>query len=448
MSTLRSKLEILASRGTSAELCSRLADLVENGDPAVLARLAPPRLAVRWGLPEPEVLDAFLQGTREGLFELEWDVRCMSCTGPTAREFHLGSLRTRARCEMCALDFQASFDEAIEVTWRVHPSVRDLSDVSYTAVFMAYAEPRTVAELEVPAGGETGRELELEEGHYHMFKADRSARRGLRVDAARGRPSGSLPFEVVVTADALDRGEWTRGAGRHALVVRNRSASDVQLVINRVTDQPWVSGARLAAHQGFRDLFARELISADESFAIRSAAFVFTDLKGSTELYERIGDSRAYALVRDHFRIMVDQVRLQGGAMVKTIGDAIMATFISPAAAVRFAVSVLDEFDRFNAGRAARREDDVVVKIGVHAGPCIAVTLNERLDYFGRTVNTAARIQGLSEGRDIVLSRAVAEASEVQGVLAQAAWKREPFGASLKGIPGEQQLVRLRPNRG
>jgi len=79
----------------------------------------------------------------------------------------------------------------------------------------------------------------------------------------------------------------------------------------------------------------------------------------------------------------------------------------------------------------------------VHAGPCIAVTLNERLDYFGRTVNTAARIQGLSEGGDVVLSAAVAADPEVASLLGEAAWTRTPFVTSLKGIPGAIDLVRL-----
>jgi class 3 adenylate cyclase len=451
-SPLQTKLDALAARGVSPVLRRALGDLVQNGDPAELARLAPPRLARRWSQPEPEVLDAFLAGTREGLFELEWALRCLSCTGPAGHGEHLDGLTSRASCDVCVLDTPATFDESVEVTWRVHPAVRDLAGVDFRQVFLAYARPERVTSVSVAPGGEATLPIALAPGNYHFFTADLAARCGLRVvQKARAAEDGMSadPLVIDVHQRVLQRGAWTRAEGPYQARVRNRTDHPIELCINQVSDDPWVSGARLAAHQSFRDLFGKELIQLDESFAIRSAAFVFTDLKGSTELYERIGDSRAFALVRDHFRIMVEQVRLHGGAMVKTIGDAIMATFISPAQAVRFALSVLSEFDRFNAGRAAGDthddRDDVIVKIGIHTGPCIAVTLNERLDYFGRTVNTAARIQGLSEGRDIVLSKVVADAPEVSSLLETAGYARSAFGAALKGIPGEQRLFRLMP---
>jgi class 3 adenylate cyclase len=451
-SPLQTKLDAMGARGVSPALCRAVGDLVQNGEPAELARLAPPRLARRWNQPEPEVLDAFLAGTREGLFDLEWDLRCLACTGPAGHGEHLAALKNQAVCDVCVLETPATFDESVEVTWRVHPAIRDLAGVGSREVFVAYARPERVTSVTVPAGGEAHLPVQLAPGNYHIFTADHAARCGLRVvSAARAAADGvgTTPLVIDVHERALHRGEWTRVEGPYPARVRNHTDHPIELCVNKVSDEPWVSGARLAAHQSFRDLFAKELIQLDESFAIRSAAFVFTDLKGSTELYERIGDSRAFALVRDHFRIMVEQVRLHGGAMVKTIGDAIMATFISPAQAVRFALSVLKEFDRFNAGRAAGDthddRDDVIVKIGIHTGPCIAVTLNERLDYFGRTVNTAARIQGLSEGRDIVLSKVVAEASEVSSLLESAGYARSAFAAALKGIPGEQRLFRLMP---
>ena len=79
----------------------------------------------------------------------------------------------------------------------------------------------------------------------------------------------------------------------------------------------------------------------------------------------------------------------------------------------------------------------------MHAGPCIAVTMNERLDYFGTTVNTAARIQGESEGDDIVLLASVAEHPAVREVLAATPHRREPFEVELKGLSGTHRLLRL-----
>jgi len=437
---LDGKLRALQERHIPDALCARLGELIRNGEPKRLARLAPPRLARAWGEPEPAVLDAFLHGTRLGLFELEWNLRCPSCTGPSQREGSLLHMKHDGNCDICSVQFVGAFDESVEVVWRVHPALRDLSGVDPIAMMALCTQPDPVVRLTVPAHGAIDREQALAPGNYHILATDRGLARGMRIDP---QPAATATSELEIVADdqQLERGAWRRNAGRYQLRLRNRTAKPMDLMIARITEQPWVSGAALAANQSFRDLFSSELIQPGENFAIRHAAFVFTDIKGSTALYERIGDARAYALVRDHFQIMIDRVRLHGGAVVKTIGDAVMATFLDPAAATRFALDVLRAFDTYNA--AQQTPDSIIVKVGIHAGPCIAVTLNERLDYFGRTVNMAARIQGLSVGRDVVLSQATASAPEVGALLEQTGWRAEKFGAELKGIAGACPVVRL-----
>jgi class 3 adenylate cyclase len=126
-----------------------------------------------------------------------------------------------------------------------------------------------------------------------------------------------------------------------------------------------------------------------------------TDLKGSTLLYEQIGDLNAFALVQQHFeRLQAATVR-HGGAVVKTIGDAVMATVAEPAAAVRAAIDMLNEIEAINHGFPGKQ---LLRKIGRHRGASIAVTLNE-LDYFGQTVNVAARVQSLADTNEIYPTR-------------------------------------------
>ena len=119
--------------------------------------------------------------------------------------------------------------------------------------------------------------------------------------------------------------------------------------------------------------------------------FLFTDLKGSTELYERVGDLVAYDLVRAHFRVLHEIVAAESGAVVKTIGDAVMATFPTPDRAMAAALKMREALKNL--------KGDLLLKIGIHEGPCLAVSLNDRQDYFGRTVNIAARVQGLATSR-------------------------------------------------
>src|SRR4029078_1744978 len=98
-------------------------------------------------------------------------------------------------------------------------------------------------------------------------------------------------------------------------------------------------------------------------------------------------------LVRAHFHALLEIISSEKGAVVKTIGDAVMATFVGPDHAMVAGLRMRSAMDALN---IARGTQDLVVKIGIHEGPCLAVMLNERQDYFCQTVNIAARGQRLS----------------------------------------------------
>ncbi|MBV8093504.1 MAG: adenylate/guanylate cyclase domain-containing protein, partial [Acetobacteraceae bacterium] len=136
---------------------------------------------------------------------------------------------------------------------------------------------------------------------------------------------------------------------------------------------------------------------------ITSLTFLFTDLKGSTQIYDEVGDLVAYDLVRSHFHVLHDIVAEESGAVVKTIGDAVMATFPTPGRAVAAALRMRDSVVALRASNGAC----LTLKIGIHEGPCLAVTLNDRLDYFGPTVNIAARVQAQAASRAIVATSPV-----------------------------------------
>ena len=143
----------------------------------------------------------------------------------------------------------------------------------------------------------------------------------------------------------------------------------------------------MLSNQTFRDVFKADNLNVDQRLKITSLTFLFTDLKGSTALYERVGDLAAFDLVRAHFHALLEIIASEKGAVVKTIGDAVMATFIRPEHAIVAGLRMRAAMDALNAERGT---EDLVVKIGIHEGPCLAVMLNERQDYFGQTVNIAA----------------------------------------------------------
>jgi class 3 adenylate cyclase len=196
---------------------------------------------------------------------------------------------------------------------------------------------------------------------------------------------------------------------------------------------PFLSGKRLLTTQTFRDLFRFEVIRGSEGLGVKDIALLFTDLKGSTALYDRIGDLNAFALVQQHFDRLQEVTVRHNGAIIKTIGDAVMAAFLKPADAVQAALEMRSEIASFN-----ERQPDkaLILKIGVHKGAAIAVTLNDRLDYFGQTVNIAARVQNLADADEIVVSEDVYDAAGVRDGLA--AFAVEPRTAQLRGV--QQQL--------
>ena len=173
---------------------------------------------------------------------------------------------------------------------------------------------------------------------------------------------------------------------------------------------------------------------------IMSLTFLFTDLKGSTELYERVGDLAAYDLVRHHFRVLNEIVASEAGAVVKTIGDAVMATFQTPDHGLSAALRMRDAMQKINIERG---NEDLLLKIGIHEGPCLAVTLNDRQDYFGHTVNTAARVQSLASSRAIFATSSIVEDAQSSKILASSGLHPVQQRAALRGIADEMLVYEI-----
>jgi len=195
--------------------------------------------------------------------------------------------------------------------------------------------------------------------------------------------------------------------------------------------RPYLTAKRLLTNQTFRDIYRTDTLDVDQRLKITSLTFLFTDLKGSTALYERVGDLAAYDLVRQHFRVLYDIVAAETGAVVKTIGDAVMATFSTPDRALIAALRMREAMAGINAERG---NEDLLLKIGIHEGPCLAVTLNNSQDYFGQTVNMAARVQGLASSRAIVVTKPVVEDTRSAKILQAAGLQPTMQLAALRGI--------------
>lgn len=259
------------------------------------------------------------------------------------------------------------------------------------------------------------------------------------------RAVGSCPMCNISFRNELDDNVEVTFSAAPKLAVFEEGEQDSLLSAYHQTigDGTWVkpaktlSGLDLMHRPLFHERFSDEVLSAEESLEIRNVVFLFTDIKGSTQMYERLGDAKAYNLVREHFKVLFEAVQEHRGIVVKTIGDAVMASFRLPVDALKAALRVHQSIDAL---KVPGTGESVIVKMGLHAGPAIAVTLNDRFDYFGQTVNRAARIQGLAHDQEIYFSDEVFRDAESRRALAARKAAVRRWKTQLKGIDGEQTV--------
>jgi class 3 adenylate cyclase len=431
LSALASRLEQTPSGG---RLAARLADHLRSAQEVDLMHMRPLRLARTWGVEAREAVELCLEAARAGMLALRWDLLCPRCRGAKVAATSLDRLPRGAHCPSCNIDYGRDFARNVELTFRPAAALRPLAEGEF-CLFGPGTTPHIKLQITVEAGQERGVRADLPHGDYRLRTLHPAG------EAALDWTAGGFP-EIVADGTTVRMGA---AAPVGELRMRNLSERPLTFIVEA---REWMRDA-LTAHrvttlQAFRDLFSDQVLRPGDEVGIDHVTLMFTDLEGSTALYARAGDASAYRLVREHYAFLTRIVREHDGALVKTIGDAVMAAFADPADSVRAALAVQSGVAVFNeqARRTSADSEPIRIKLGLHAGPCIAVTLNDRLDYFGSTVNLAARLQAQSEGGDIVLSRELAADPAVAAALAPFAPAQEI--AKLKGFDRPIPFLRLR----
>ena len=442
------------------ETVAEIERFVAAASDRALCRINVIDFAARRRLDEERVIAAFLHAARLGIFELSWNVLCPGCGGVLDTSSTLKSVKHEDYvCALCAAGYQPTLDEMVEVTFTVSRRVRkvaahepdELPFFEYMRqIFWAsgmdipeeldeIGQEITLDTLELPAGEKAQLSLQLPPEFLIVFEPVTHAAQFIDVkgEPTRERQNLSLVFNniraptgtVVMQPGPLrlslenrtDRrtlpAVWIAGHGLHELLGRRR---------------PFLTAKRLLTNQTFRDIYRTDTIDPNQHLKITSLTFLFTDLKGSTELYQRVGDLAAFDLVQAHFRLLNEIVAREAGAVVKTIGDAVMATFPTPDRAVAAALHIREAMRALNTERGG---EDLLLKIGIHEGPCLAVVLNDRQDYFGQTVNIASRVQGLAASRAIYATGTVVDHPKTADLLAASGVRPLAQHRELRGIP-------------
>jgi class 3 adenylate cyclase len=408
-------------------IADRLAEFIEHADDFDVSRIRAYKLADDWHKPRRLVLEMCLRATRVGLLDFRWDLLCPLCRGPQESPLSLKDIDSHSHCEACKIDFTVDFDRYVELTFRPNPAVRRVEVQSY-CVGSPQLTPHVVAQQLLPAGDKRVLTLPLEEGRYRLRTIELPGSQDVDVSA-----EGESSAAVVVSNQG-----WSHAPlhvkENFSLTLENQTDAEQLVMLERMawTDQA-TTAAEVTALQMFRDLFSSEALRPGEQISVGTLTVLFTDLRNSTQLYREIGDATAFGRVMSHFDVLRKEIAEHDGAIVKTIGDAVMAVFRSAADAL----SAMLEAQRALA-EPPEGTMPLTLKAGLHSGPCIAVTLNDRLDYFGSTVNMAARLEGLSTGSDVIISGAVFDDAKVRQLIDSQGLTAVEFDMALKGFEDER----------
>lgn len=416
----------LLSDGVAADLTERLASYVKTADDFSVARVRPYQLADEWKLPRRAVLEACLKATRAGLLDLQWELLCPLCRGASESPTSLRDISSELHCSTCRIDFKVNFDRFVEVTFRPNAALRRV-EMQEFCMGSPQRTPHIVAQQLLPPQSKRLLSLPLETGRYRLRALELSG--GVDVSVSH---EGKTAAQVSVAETGWPR-EHLQLATTSELELQNATAAEQLLIIERLawSDQA-ATAAEVTALQTFRDLFSSEALRPGEQISVGTLTILFTDLRDSTRLYRKVGDATAFGRVMNHFDVLKNAIAGEDGALVKTIGDAVMAIFREPAGALKAMLSAQELLAAPPDGMLP-----LTLKAGMHEGPCIAVTLNDRLDYFGSTVNMAARLESLSTGNDVVISREIYEDPEVRQMIHEENLRAERFEIMLKGFDEE-----------
>jgi class 3 adenylate cyclase len=413
----------LSTQGIESLVAERIGDFLALAPAQDVARIRPLALARRLGIAPDQVVSACLHGAHDGALVLLWDILCPICRIPSKYVSSLADLGAHGNCEACHLDFELDFNRSVELIFRAHPEIRD-SDLGTYCIGGPAHSPHVVAQMRIGPGERLVLNLALEEGRYRL----RGPQLGYAVEfqVEPNHPIKSWDLNLARKPD-LDETP-TLGAGAQRLGLKNDTEGELLVRLERTAPrEDALTAAQVSTLALFRELFPAETLSSGRFVCLEAMTLVVAELDDTDGLYLRLGDAQAFSVIHEQFEAVSGCLRDHGGAPVKTLGEAVVASFSDPVAAVGGALALA------SALAAHERTRDLSLRVGLHRGPTLVATINDHLDYFGNTARIAARLPRLAARGAVVLSPAVASDPGVASFLHQ---HRLPLATMPADIPG------------
>ena len=446
---LKEKIEKLKKRpSASAVAIEAIKDWLLQSNLLQRLRINPFYVADYSALDVNIIISELLYSVKAGLLDLHWDVHCPHCNMITSEFNDLIDASALSFCEMCERSFEADFLDRVEVTFSLN---KEIEDHKLSPVCAPPPVLKAKFQLVTPLHATDFAIVTLAKGRYRYCCPLTCAKGILLVEGKEIDQLQEISIKQLA-GNQFDKKQLTVRPGKVRIELTNVGHPLSGLIMhadelpNELTlDQlpPRLSGLQILHYPDYKRLFGDQVLSGRERMKIRAATIMFTDITGSTRMYEKLGDAKAYNIVRDHFEILFQAIEQSGGTVIKTIGDAVMASFVTNEQAIKGAAVALEEFREYNTNR--HEDEQVKVKFGIHRGSAVLVNLNNRLDYFGSIVNKAARIQDASKSYEISFSdevysdRAFLTALRTIGISGI-----QKHLEDLKGIDGRQTVYTAR----
>jgi len=436
---LKIGLDKLRRVGLPAEHIERLEKLLREAPDVELTHIRPLAIAKKWNTDPWEVLSLFLHATRSGLLDFRWEILCPNCR--SSRQQLVKSLNGLARtshCDVCQIEFDAQFDKSVELKFAINEAIRPRDEQTFCLAGPG-GKPHVISQTWLEPGQE--RSWKLPPLTRPVRLRSPQVRGSFTLDP--GELGENRPAFIRTSASGFEINYEHGDAPGSVARVHNPNPFPVLLSLDQIGwSDDILTAARVTNWQEFRDLFSSEVVSPDEDITVGSQVILFTDLRGSTAMYRGIGDAPAYALVRDHFAVLTEAVRRHHGTVVKTIGDAVMACFSRVDEALEAVRDMNCDLPspRLKHGPAT----PLTLKASLHVGPCLAVNANDRLDFFGTTINLAARMVSCCEGDDLAVSDEIFQRPEMAEFLKGRQASPQPFDVRFRGFNNARRVWRIR----
>ena len=374
-------------------IINHLFEFLLQADDDALKNIHPYRLAEYWGEKKYSVLNVFINAAKLGLLDFRWDVFCPVCKNTRQSFRRMRDIHSDLHCEECECSYAIDFNENLHLVFNPNPLIRKISHNIY-CYGGPQNTPQRVSQHYLHPKQEKYLDISLKEGTYLLKTTTNNGFLKLHL-----RKDVDDSATIFITDEDFNGQEATISVTPNLTIINN-SEKELICYIEKENWRPEaIYATEVTSSHDFRTLFAQETLKDGEKVTASNLTILFTDLMNSTDLYLQEGDEFAIGQLMSHFKIIQQIVAEERGGIVKTIGDSVMAVFKEPVSALKAVERIQQIFSSSTA-----MGESFKLKAGIHLGNCTAVNLNDRIDYFGTTVNIASRLVDVAEEKEIVVS--------------------------------------------